>query len=98
MLKIDKNIEMDVNEYVEAARAMADGDSVLMPDHKDASKLCRALEKEHGPQRAGMLIYGCSTGRVPHFFASNEAAMEDLRACAAKSAEPAADSQAASQQ
>ena len=57
-----------------------------------------ALEKEHGPQRAGMLIYGCSTGRVPHFFASNEAAMEDLRACAAKSAEPAADSQAASQQ
>lgn len=48
MLKIDKNIEMDVNEYVEAARAMADGDSVLMPGHKDASKLCRALEKEHG--------------------------------------------------
>jgi len=48
MLKIDKNIEMDVNEYVEAARAMVDGDSVLMPDQKDASKLCRALEKEHG--------------------------------------------------
>lgn len=48
MLKIDKGIEMDVNEYVEAARAMVNGDSVLMPDQKEASKLCRALEKEHG--------------------------------------------------
>ena len=55
------------------------------------------LERKHGPRRAGMLIYGCSTGRVPHFFASNEAAMEDIRACAAKSAEPAADGQGASE-
>ena len=55
------------------------------------------LEKKHGPQRAGMLIYGCSTGRVPHFFASNDVAMEDIRACAAKSAEPPIDSQAASE-
>jgi hypothetical protein len=47
-LKIEKGIEKDVNEYVEAARAMDDGDSVLMPDAKEAAKLCRALEKEHG--------------------------------------------------
>lgn len=47
-LKIDKNIEMDVNEYVAAARAMVNLDSVLTPDQKCASKLCRALEKEHG--------------------------------------------------
>lgn len=48
MLKIEKGIEKDVNQYVEAARAMENGDSVLMPDAKEAAKLCRALDKEHG--------------------------------------------------
>ena len=38
-----------------------------------------ALEAEHGPQRAGALIYRVSTGRAPHFFASNERALADLK-------------------
>ncbi len=42
------------------------------------------LEKKHGPHRAGMLIYGCSTGYTPHFFASNEAAMKDIKERAGK--------------
>jgi hypothetical protein len=47
-----------------------------------------ALEKEHGPQRAGALIYNVSTGRAPHFFASNERALADLKARVAESAKP----------
>jgi len=45
------------------------------------------MERKHGSQRAGAMIYRASTGRVPHFFATNERAMEDIRACAAQSAE-----------
>ena len=41
-----------------------------------------ALEKELGPERAGRAIYLASTGRAPDFFASNEAAMADIRRCA----------------
>jgi len=41
-----------------------------------------ALEKQHGPQRAGAMLYRASTGRAPHFFASNERALEDIRRCA----------------
>jgi len=48
MLKIEPGIEIDVNKYVEAARKMQNTDSVLMPDAKEAAKLCRALDKEHG--------------------------------------------------
>ena len=43
----------------------------------------KELEGKYGPHRAGQLIYGCGTGRVPHFFATNERAMEDIRKCAA---------------
>ena len=42
-----------------------------------------ALERQYGPQQAGRMIYVASVGRVPHFFASNERAMEDLREQAA---------------
>ena len=42
----------------------------------------KALESEHGPHKAGRLIYQVSTGRAPHFFASNELALEDIRECA----------------
>jgi uncharacterized protein YjbI with pentapeptide repeats len=42
------------------------------------------LEKRVGSQLAGLLIYRASTGRVPDFFATNEAALADIRACAAK--------------
>ena len=45
-----------------------------------------ALEREYGPQAAGRMIYLASVGRAPHFFASNERAMADLRAQAAMQA------------
>jgi hypothetical protein len=45
-----------------------------------------ALERERGSQAAGAAIYRASTGRVPHFFASNEAALEDIRRRAAEEA------------
>jgi len=37
------------------------------------------LEARFGPQRAGAMIYRASTGRVPHFFASDERALADIR-------------------
>jgi hypothetical protein len=48
-----------------------------------------ALEKQMGSWLAGALIYVASTGRtkLPDFFASNEAAEKDIRACAAETAE-----------
>ena len=45
------------------------------------------LEAVHGCQHAATLIYRASTGRVPHFFATDARAMEDLRRCAAEDAE-----------
>ncbi len=50
---------------------------------KDGAK----LEEEHGPYRAGAMIYRASTGRVPHFFASDSDALEDIKREAALSAE-----------
>ena len=47
----------------------------------------RALEARLGPSRAGAAIYRASTGRVPWFYATNEAALADIRVCAA--ADPA---------
>ena len=48
-----------------------------------AGKEGYALEKKNGdPQHAGAAIYRASTGRVPHFFASDEDALEDIKACA----------------
>ncbi|MGQ4231242.1 pentapeptide repeat-containing protein [Bordetella bronchiseptica] len=49
-----------------------------------------ALEREHGPQYAGRMIYMASVGRAPHFFASNELAMADLREQAAQQTKPVA--------
>ena len=43
-----------------------------------------ALEDRIGSSAAGALIYHASTGRVPDFFASNETALADIRACATK--------------
>jgi Pentapeptide repeats (8 copies) len=43
-----------------------------------------ALEQKYGVERAARMIYRASTGRVPHFFASNERALADIRACAAE--------------
>jgi uncharacterized protein YjbI with pentapeptide repeats len=45
------------------------------------------LEATYGSQHAGAMIYRASTGRVPHFFASNERALEDIRRCAAEQTE-----------
>jgi uncharacterized protein YjbI with pentapeptide repeats len=41
------------------------------------------LERAHGPCAAGALIYQASTGTVPDFNASNEAALEDIKRLAA---------------
>jgi hypothetical protein len=46
----------------------------------------KALEEKYGPHHAGRMLYIASTGRVPHFFADNAGAMEDMRACAAGAA------------
>jgi Pentapeptide repeats (8 copies) len=43
-----------------------------------------ALEKQHGPQRAGAMIYRASTGRAPFFFARTDDALEDIKRCAAE--------------
>jgi Pentapeptide repeats (8 copies) len=43
-----------------------------------------ALEEKYGTQRAAAMIYRASTGRTPHFFASDERALEDIRQCAAE--------------
>lgn len=40
------------------------------------------LEAQYDSQQAATMIYRASTGRVPHFFATNERALEDIRACA----------------
>jgi hypothetical protein len=45
------------------------------------------LERRHGPEGAGALIYERSTGRRPDFFASTEDALADIRACAARPTE-----------
>jgi pentapeptide repeat protein len=45
------------------------------------------LEKKlRDPARAGRAIYLASTGRSPHFFATNERALEDLKRCAKEDA------------
>ena len=47
-----------------------------------AGEAGKVLEAKYGPQRAGTYIYRASTGHVPHFFASTEHALEDLKRCA----------------
>jgi hypothetical protein len=48
-----------------------------------AGEAGRKLEERYGPAIAGRMIYTASTGRTPHFFASDERALEDIRECAA---------------
>jgi hypothetical protein len=38
-----------------------------------------ALERKFDPQTAGAMIYRASTGRVPHFFATDKNALHDIR-------------------
>ena len=40
------------------------------------------LETKFGPFAAGGMIYRASTGRTPNFFASNDAALTDIKRCA----------------
>ncbi len=42
------------------------------------------LERRTSAERAGRAIYLASTGRSPHFFASNERALSDIKRCAAE--------------
>jgi len=48
-----------------------------------AGEVGYALEKQYNADHAGRMIYLASTGRVPHFYASNERALEDIREQAA---------------
>ena len=48
-----------------------------------------ALERATSAEQAGRAIYLASTGRAPHFYASTERALEDIKACAAEQAEAA---------
>jgi hypothetical protein len=48
-----------------------------------AGKEGAELEAKYGPEDAGRRIYLASTGYVPNFFASNDAALEDIKARAA---------------
>jgi hypothetical protein len=52
-----------------------------------AGEAGKELEDLHGPQRAGAMIYRASTGRVPHFFATDSSALEDIREQAALQAQ-----------
>jgi uncharacterized protein YjbI with pentapeptide repeats len=47
-----------------------------------AGKKGKELENKQGTILAATLIYLKSTGKIPDFFASNEAAMADIRKCA----------------
>ncbi len=47
-----------------------------------AGKKGKALEDKFGVFLAATLIYLKSTGRIPDFFATNRAAMADLKKCA----------------
>jgi uncharacterized protein YjbI with pentapeptide repeats len=49
-----------------------------------AGKAGKKLEEKYDSHRAGRMIYQASTGRVPHFFASDSRALEDIRQCAAE--------------
>ena len=49
-----------------------------------AGKAGAEPEEKYGPHHAGRLLCRAATGRVPHFFASNERALEDIREQAAK--------------
>jgi hypothetical protein len=49
----------------------------------EAGEKGKALQDKYGPERAGAMIYRASTGRVPHFFASDERALADIREQAA---------------
>jgi hypothetical protein len=53
-----------------------------------AGEAGRDLEKKYGPAVAGGKIYRASTGRIPHFYAQNDAALADIRACAAREVTP----------
>ena len=49
-----------------------------------AGEAGRLLEERYGPAVAGSLIYAASTGQVPDFYASDEEALADVQACAAR--------------
>ena len=53
-----------------------------------AGQAGKELERRLDSQRAGTAIYRASTGRVPHFFASDADALADIRRCAAEQVAP----------
>jgi len=84
------------------ARITTDGCELDMSDwHSCETTHCRGgwaihlagkpgydLERKVGVIHAARMIYRASTGRVPHFYASTEQALADIKRCAAPSAAP----------
>jgi hypothetical protein len=94
---IVENLDRRILEVVDSGTGSLD----MSQWHSCATTHCRAgwaitlagekgaeLEREHGPHRAGAMIYRASTGRVPHFFATNERALEDMRRCTEETETP----------
>jgi uncharacterized protein YjbI with pentapeptide repeats len=82
----------NLDQKMLAAVTFGDGKLDMSQWHTCETTHCRAgwaivlagedgkkLENEHGPAVAGRMIYMASTGRSAHFFASNEAAMTDIK-------------------
>jgi len=51
-----------------------------------AGKAGYELQNKVGVERAARMIYLASTGRAPHFYATNERALEDIKRCAGEEA------------
>jgi hypothetical protein len=90
-----ENLDHKILEAVSATGCSLD----MSQWHKCETTHCRAgwaitlagdagkeLEDRVGPFRAGCMLYRASTGRVPHFFATTQDALDDLRECAAGTA------------
>jgi hypothetical protein len=44
-----------------------------------AGEAGKELEQQYGPHRAGHMIYTAAIGQSPHFFATNERAIESMK-------------------
>ena len=87
----------DLDARILEAVTVKGGSLEMSSVHACATTHCRAgwtttiageagakLEAKYGWRRAASMIYRASTGRVPHFYATNERALEDIKACAAE--------------
>jgi len=94
---IVEHLDAKIMAGIESEKIVLDMDNWHGPDGWCGTTHCRAgtaihlagqagyaLEQELGPERAGRAIYLASTGRCPHFFATTDRALADIRRCAAE--------------